>query len=114
MTDSATRPDGGAISRLEAARPSLSASERRTVEVILANPGAVLQMSMAEVADSAGVSDTTVLRACRTAGFAGFTELKLRLAQDLARPESLIHDDVDADDDDDLVARLRLQNRQRV
>lgn len=94
-----TRSSGGAISRLKAARVSLSETERRVADWVLAEPDEVLLSSMLQVAEQCRVSDTTVLRMCRGAGFAGFTELKLRLAQDLASPTQLIHDDVRADDD---------------
>ena len=93
----------GALSRLTAARPSLSGSALRVADMILAEPDAVLQGSMLELATRCQVSDTTVLRLCRKAGFAGFTELKMRLAQDLANPIQLIHDDVTASDDVELV-----------
>src|SRR5690625_2754922 len=88
----------GAISRLQAARPSLSETERTVADWLLGHPKEALNMTMAKVADACDVSDTTVLRTARAAGFTGFTELKLHLAQDLVSPAQLIHNDVRADD----------------
>lgn len=101
---SQTTPSG-ALTRLVAVRPSLSETERRVVDRIGAEPDVVLGNSMLALATRCEVSDTTVLRVCRKAGFAGFTELKLRLAQDLATPSQLIHDDVDPGDDPVVVAQ---------
>lgn len=44
----------------------------------------VLRMSITELADATGLADATVLRFCRSLGFDGFQEFKLRLAQDAA------------------------------
>ncbi|MDQ4214354.1 MurR/RpiR family transcriptional regulator [Microbacterium capsulatum] len=89
----------GALARLRAALLSLSATERRVADWILDRPERVLEASMLDVAQACDVSDTTVLRMCRNSGFAGFTDLKLALARDLASPMQLIHDDI-ADGDD--------------
>lgn len=106
MTGHAPSPASpqGALTRLTATRPSLSETERRVVDAIGSQPDLVLNESMLSLARRCEVSDTTVLRVCRKAGFAGFTELKLRLAQDLAEPSQLIHDDVTADDGPTTVA----------
>lgn len=42
----------------------------------------VLRMSITELAAETGLADATVLRFCRSLGFEGFQEFKLRLAQD--------------------------------
>lgn len=97
-------PHRGAKSALAAARPAMSPSEQVVASWIQANPDTLLRASMAEVALACGVSDTTVLRTCRTAGFVGFTELKLALAQDLASPTELIHAEVSEGDDEATIA----------
>ncbi len=95
---------GGALARLRAARLSLSETERRVADWILSGPDGLLDSSMVDVARHCDVSDTTVLRMCRNSGFTGFTDLKLGLAQDLASPTQLIHDEVNADDSPAVVA----------
>lgn len=89
----------GALARLRAARLSLSGTERKVADWILSGPDGLLASSMLDVAKAVDVSDTTVLRMCRNSGFSGFTDLKLALAQDLATPTQLIHDDVAPDDE---------------
>ncbi|MBW1638592.1 MurR/RpiR family transcriptional regulator [Microbacterium resistens] len=95
----------GAMTLLRAALPSLSATERRVADWILTRPEHLLEASMLDVAQACDVSDTTVLRMCRNAGFAGFTDLKLALARDLATPMQLIHDDIADGDDPMTIAR---------
>ena len=84
----------GALVRLRAALPGLSSTERLVAEWILTQPEDLLGASMLDVAQACKVSDTTVLRMCRNSNFAGFTDLKLALARDLASPMQRIHDDV--------------------
>jgi len=66
-------------------------SERRVVEVILGAPDVVADSSVSEVARLAGTATSTVVRACKSAGFSGFHEVKLGLLSDLAlrRPDPL-------------------------
>lgn len=95
----------GALTRIRAAVPGLSATERRVADWILTRPDHLLHASMVDVAQSCEVSDTTVLRMCRNAGFAGYIDLKLALARDLATPMQLIHDDISDGDDSATIAR---------
>lgn len=59
-------------------------SEVRVIELILANPNAVLTSSVSEVGELAGTAESTVIRACQRIGFKGFHDVKLALARDLA------------------------------
>lgn len=99
MKSVAPTAPSGAIARLRSQILALSGAERSVAEWVLDDPAQLLPMSMSQVAQKAGVSDTTVLRMARAAGFQGFTDLKLALAQDLVRPTQLIHDDIEAGDD---------------
>ncbi|MGQ7311727.1 MurR/RpiR family transcriptional regulator [Microbacterium arabinogalactanolyticum] len=101
----ASHERAGAMTLLRAALPGLSTTERRVADWILTRPEHLLEASMIDVAKACEVSDTTVLRMCRNAGFAGYTDLKLALARDLATPMQLIHDDVADGDDPMTIAR---------
>ena len=94
-----------AAARLRGRLLALSGAERSVAEWILLDPSKLVRMSMSQVAQQCRVSDTTVLRMCRTAGFVGYTDLKLALAQDLVRPTQLIHDDIEPDDPPDVLLR---------
>lgn len=82
MTVDLRGPASPASSRLRSVLPKLSDAERRVALWVLDNAEAAIRNSMSAIAQAVDVSDTTVLRMCRTAGFEGFTDLKLALAQE--------------------------------
>jgi RpiR family transcriptional regulator, carbohydrate utilization regulator len=65
--------------RLKEMRPSEAEVTRR----LLRNLGAVARQSLREVAADCRTSDTTVMRACRAAGFDGFQDLKYHVLREL-------------------------------
>ncbi|MCX6053367.1 MAG: MurR/RpiR family transcriptional regulator [Chloroflexi bacterium] len=83
-----------ATARIKSRTLALSESERRVAFWVLEHSQEVLYLSMLQIAQECDVSDTTVLRMCRNAGFVGFTDLKLSLAQDMASPNQLIHETI--------------------
>jgi DNA-binding MurR/RpiR family transcriptional regulator len=53
---------------------------------VLADPDAVVLCSARDVAQTAGTSTTTVVRCCRSLGFAGYQDLRLALARSVESP----------------------------
>jgi DNA-binding MurR/RpiR family transcriptional regulator len=84
--------------------PGLSDSERRVALWMLGNPEAATRQSMSAIAQANDVSDTTVLRMCRTAGFEGFTDLKLALVREGAT--GAVVPEIPEPDDDLRAARM--------
>jgi RpiR family transcriptional regulator, carbohydrate utilization regulator len=76
---------------VRAVRSSLRKSEAKVADLVLADPAQILESSLAEAASLAGVSQPTVIRFCVAAGFSGYQEFKLRLAQSLALGQSATH-----------------------
>lgn len=74
-------------------------SERKVAEVVAAQPGRVATMSMAGLAEAAGVSEPTVMRFCANLGFAGFQAFKFSLAQELAVGTPVTHSAIEVDDE---------------
>lgn len=93
------------LTRIRSSLPALAASEARVANWIVQQPEKIIHMSMAQVAQACGVSDTTVLRFCRTAGFQGYTDLKLSIARDVSSPTQIIHDDIAEGDNPATIAR---------
>ncbi|MBZ7926423.1 MurR/RpiR family transcriptional regulator [Ensifer adhaerens] len=89
---------GPASSRLRSVLPKLSDSERRVALWVLENVEATIRNSMSVIAQATDVSDTTVLRMCRTAGFEGFTDLKFALAQEPRGGRAETTNDTEASD----------------
>lgn len=98
MTVDLRGPSNPASSRLRSVLPKLSDSERRVALWVLDNAEATIRNSMSAIAQAVDVSDTTVLRMCRTAGFEGFTDLKLALAQEPRQNQETISSEPHASD----------------
>jgi RpiR family transcriptional regulator, carbohydrate utilization regulator len=71
------------VDALRAHLRTLPRQEAAVARAILADPGASLHIAIASLARNANVSQPTVLRLCRTLGYAGFPEFKVALAQSL-------------------------------
>lgn len=71
----------GLRAALQARLPALRPSDAAVVQLALDEPMFVLSARTAEVAERAGVSPATVVRASRAVGFDGFSELKMALAR---------------------------------
>jgi RpiR family carbohydrate utilization transcriptional regulator len=69
------------LGAVQARTALLAASETKVVELLLADPLFVGTSTTAQVAERAGVSAPSVVRAARAIGFAGFAELKLEIAR---------------------------------
>jgi len=81
---------------------SLSKSERKVALAVLAHPDLTVAENITALAKSAQVSEPTVVRFCRSLGYDGWHEFKLKLAQNLAlampgATESPAQDDLAAD-----------------
>jgi len=87
-----------ALVRIRSLYDSLSPSEQKVADYVLAHPHDVLQMPIAVLAKQAGVSDPTVIRFCRSLGYRGYLEFKIALARDTASPVQLIQASVDEKD----------------
>ncbi|WP_282604593.1 transcriptional regulator HexR [Pelagibius sp. Alg239-R121] len=83
---------------IRARADKLSRAEHKVAAAVLDDPAAAMKSSTAVLAGKAGVSDPTVNRFCLSLGCAGFPELKLRLAQSLARGVPFVNRHVAADD----------------
>jgi RpiR family carbohydrate utilization transcriptional regulator len=88
-----------ALARIRATAASLPAAQRRVGDTILADPDWTVRAAVEEIARRAGASPPTVVRFCRSLGFAGLSEFKLQLAQSLAVGTPYLHRAVTRRDD---------------
>ena len=65
---------------LQSRLASMSASEADVLRLVIEDPQFAAEATTAQLAQRAGVSPPTIVRAARAAGFGGFAELKLGLA----------------------------------
>jgi RpiR family carbohydrate utilization transcriptional regulator len=86
------------LDRLKASLPSLAPAEQRVGKLVLADPRAFAKLPVTELADRAHVSKPTVVRFCRSVGYDGLSDFKLKLAGSVSEGVPFIHRSVDADD----------------
>ncbi len=86
------------LDRIQASLPSLAPAEQRVAKLCLADPRAFANMPVSELADRAHVSKPTVVRFCRSVGYDGLADFKLKLAGTVNEGVPFIHRSVDADD----------------
>ena len=86
------------LDRIKASLPSLAPAEQRVGRLVLSDPRAFAGLPVRELADRAHVSKPTVVRFCRSIGYDGLSDFKLKLAGSVSEGVPFIHRSVDADD----------------
>ncbi|GAB7127617.1 transcriptional regulator HexR [Amantichitinum ursilacus] len=86
------------LERIKTMIDSLSRSERKVAELVLAQPNLVANAPIAQIADLADVSQPTVIRFCRSLNCSGLQDFKLRLTRSLVSGVPYVHSMVSADD----------------
>lgn len=86
------------LDRIESLLDEMRPSEQTVGRFVLRHPNLVISLSFPEIAARTGVSQPTVARFCLAAGFSGYRDFKLRLAQSLANGVPFVHHDVGMED----------------
>lgn len=92
-------PSANVLSRVTDRLDTLRRSERRVADVVLEQPGAVVKMTLAELARQAGVSQPTIVRFATAVGCDGFHDFRLQLAQSVALGIPATQSVIEPDDD---------------
>jgi len=98
-------PSRDVLSIIRGFYSSLSLSEKKVADYILANLHDTIRMTLADVGHESGVSDATVLRFCRSIGYRRWLEFKVDLIRTLPGSPEQILDDVDSNDSPGLIAK---------
>ncbi|MDP2818266.1 MAG: SIS domain-containing protein [Polaromonas sp.] len=86
------------LDRIKACLPSLAPAEQRVAHLVLGDPRAFANLPVTELASRAHVSKPTVIRFCRSVGYDGLSDFKLKLAGSVSEGVPFIHRSVDVDD----------------
>ncbi len=86
------------LERIRACLPSLAPAEQRVAKLVLNDPRAFASLPVGELAEMAHVSKPTVVRFCRSVGYDGLVDFKLKLAGSVSEGVPFIHRAVDMDD----------------
>jgi RpiR family carbohydrate utilization transcriptional regulator len=95
------------LDRIRASLPALSPAEQRVGKLVLADARSFASLPVAELAERAHVSKPTVVRFCRSVGYDGLADFKLKLAGTVNEGVPFVHRSVDEDDKPaDLVVKV--------
>ncbi|MEH0166847.1 MurR/RpiR family transcriptional regulator [Paucibacter sp. JuS9] len=86
------------VERIKAALPALPPAEQRVAKLLIADARAFASLPVSELADRAHVSKPTVVRFCRSVGYDGLADFKLKLAGSVNEGVPFVHRSVDEDD----------------
>lgn len=86
------------LDRIKASMPSLAPAEQRVARLVLGDPRAFANLPVSALAERAHVSKPTVVRFCRSMGYDGLSDFKLKLAGSVSEGVPFIHRSVDPDD----------------
>src|SRR3989338_10901483 len=86
------------LDRITASLPSLAPAEQRVARLVLTDPRTFARLPVTELAARAHVSKPTVVRFCRSMGYDGLSDFKLKLAGNISEGVPFIHRSVDVDD----------------
>jgi RpiR family carbohydrate utilization transcriptional regulator len=108
------------LERIRASIPALPPAEQRVAELLLLDPRSFATLPVVELAERARVSKPTVVRFCRSVGYDGLADFKLKLAGSVSEGVPFVHRSVDDDDkagdivvkviDNAVAAMLRYRN----
>jgi RpiR family transcriptional regulator, carbohydrate utilization regulator len=95
------------LERIRASIPALPPAEQRVAKLLLADPRSFATLPVAELSERAHVSKPTVVRFCRSVGYDGLADFKLKLAGNVNEGVPFVHRAVDDDDKaGDLVVKV--------
>ncbi|MEO3711887.1 MULTISPECIES: MurR/RpiR family transcriptional regulator [Roseateles] len=86
------------LERVKAALPALPPAEQRVAKLLIADPRSFANLPVSELADRSHVSKPTVVRFCRSVGYDGLADFKLKLAGSVNEGVPFVHRAVDEDD----------------
>jgi RpiR family carbohydrate utilization transcriptional regulator len=86
------------LDRIQASLSALPPAEQRVGKLVVADARKFVNMPISEIADRSHVSKPTVVRFCRSMGYEGLSDFKLKLAGSLSEGVPFIHRNVGAQD----------------
>ena len=86
------------MERLIEGKQTFRQSEERVADYILAHADEVMKSPITELAEQIGVSEATIVRMCKKAGYHGFQELKINLALEMVKPIQTVHEEISESD----------------
>ncbi|UVI27965.1 MurR/RpiR family transcriptional regulator [Paenibacillus spongiae] len=90
---------------------SMTKAEKKVADAVQNNPEEAVLSTVTDLAETAGVGETSVIRFCRALGFRGYHEFKLSIAQDLVNVPNYNNGEIDESDTAmDIVRKVTMNN----
>lgn len=86
------------VIRIEQIYLSLRDSEKKVCDYIKQNYETIIHLTITELAEKCGTSESTVVRLCKNLGYRGFQDMKINLAQDTIKPSHQIYEELELND----------------
>lgn len=93
-----TNNDRGSLAVISDALPKLKGSAQKVAQFMLNSPQETINLTITELGSRVGVSEASIVRFAQSLGYSGFHALKIRLAEDIVSPMSIVHEDLMPDD----------------
>jgi len=98
------------LDRIRMELEQFSGAEQAVAQLVLKDPSGFQKMPVTELAKRAGVSSPSVVRFCRSLGYEGLSDFKLKLAASLNAGVPFIHQSVKAGDSGEILIQKVLDN----
>lgn len=103
-------PNNQVLNTLSSLYASLTKTEKKIADELLAKPDVVQQSSLAQLAEYFAVGEATLVRFCRTLGFKGFSDFKLAYSIEMATgsatpDEVMLEAEISPNDNSRLIAQ---------
>lgn len=98
------------LDRIRMELGQFSAAEQAVAQLVLKDPSGFQKMPVTELAKRAGVSSPSVVRFCRSLGYEGLSDFKLKLAASLNAGVPFIHQSLQAGDNGETLIQKVLDN----
>lgn len=103
------------LAHIQANYPRLRRSEQQIADYVLQNPEKVIYQSISEIAQSANVSEASVVRFCRAVGYTSFQDLRISLAKEHSEQKpARLYDSIAAGDSIEVGIKKALDGNMRA
>lgn len=83
--------------------PSMHEAEKKVADFLLEQPEVAVRLTVSKIAERTGVAESSIVRFCQRIGLNGFAQLKINIARNLKKPEHLIFEAIEKDDNNQTV-----------
>jgi transcriptional regulator, RpiR family len=105
----------GDIEKIKAVINNLKPSEEKVAEYIIKNADKISELSIGELAKNSGTSEASVVRFCKSLGYKGYQDLKIKVSADYTYKTKSIQGFVNINDDiNAIVVKISKNNMQSI